>query len=179
MRTTSSMHYRGYTFFGILALSLLALTGCVRTVPPTASSPADTATAPSPEPDSVRRVGNAAQISRGAQLFSQNCAACHGVQGEGAPDWDSPEAEGILRAPPLNGTGHTWHHPVPILRQVINQGTLRRGGAMPPHEGVLTEQQVDDLIAWILHSWPDETYQRWYRKWQHRGLPSDGDATGN
>lgn len=179
MYYTFSKRDPGLKFLSIMALSLLVLTGCVRTVPSTASSPAATATASSPEPESVPRVQNAAQISRGAHLYSQNCAACHGVQAEGAPDWENPDAAGILRAPPLNGTGHTWHHPVPVLRQIITEGTLHRGGTMPPHQGVLTDQEVDDIIAWFLHLWPDATYQRWYRKWHHKGLPAGGNTSGS
>ncbi len=160
----------------VLTLSLLALAGCARTVPPAASSSAESAAVSAPEPASVPRVENAAQISRGAQLFSQNCAKCHGAQAEGGPDWENLDAVGMQRAPPLNGGGHIWHHPVPIMRQVIKEGTLDRGGAMPPHEGVLTDQQVDDIIAWYLHLWSEERYQGWYRKWHHRGLPRAGDS---
>ncbi len=179
MQNTSSNHDPGFRSFSILGLSLLTLAGCVHTEPSAAAPSAQAATAASPEPASIPRVGNAAQIGRGAQLYSQNCAACHGVKAEGAPDWENPDAAGMLRAPPLNGTGHTWHHPVPVLREVIKEGTLRRGGTMPPYQGTLTDQDVDDIIVWFLQMWPDATYQGWYRKWQHKGLPADARASNS
>ncbi len=180
MRYTFSKHDSpSIWFLSVLTLSLLATAGCARTEPPSASPSADSAAIAAPEPASVPRVENAAQISRGAQLFSQNCAKCHGAQAEGAPDWENLDAVGKDRAPPLNGGGHIWHHPVPVMRQVIKEGTLDRGGAMPPHAEVLTDQQIDDIIAWYLHLWPEERYQAWYRKWQNRGLPVSGDTAGS
>ena len=171
---TFSMHNPKLKFLSLLALSLLALSACARATPPTITPSPETTPAPSPELASAPRVGNAAQINRGAQLYSQNCAACHGPQGEGAPDWENPNAAGMQRSPPLNGTGHTWHHPVPVLREVIKEGTLQRQGAMPPFGSVLTDQEIDDIIVWFLQLWPEPTYQGWYRKWEHKGLPASG-----
>ena len=49
------------------------------------------------------------QVRRGRQLFLKNCTVCHGINGEGAPDWQKRGADGTYPAPPLNGTGHAWH----------------------------------------------------------------------
>jgi mono/diheme cytochrome c family protein len=127
---------------------------------------------------SVPRVQNASQISRGESLYRQNCAACHGALAQGAPDWENPNATGALKAPPLNGTGHTWHHPVPVLRQIIKEGTQQRGGAMRPYAAVLTDQQVDDIIVWFMDLWPETTFQGWYRRWHHQGLPTVSEPQG-
>ena len=49
-------------------------------------------------------------LDRGRAVYSEHCAACHGADLEGQPDWRSPGADGIYPAPPHDATGHTWHH---------------------------------------------------------------------
>jgi cytochrome c len=45
-----------------------------------------------------------ADIDRGATLYKQNCASCHGQNGEGTADWKKTDANGNYPSPPLNGT---------------------------------------------------------------------------
>lgn len=40
-------------------------------------------------------------------LYAKQCAAYHGANLEGQPNWESPNAECILPAPPHNETGYT------------------------------------------------------------------------
>ena len=62
-------------------------------------------------------------VSRGRQVYAANCAACHGAQLEGQPDWQSPAANGRLPAPPHDETGHSWHHSDALLLSIIALGT--------------------------------------------------------
>ncbi|HFE31980.1 MAG TPA: c-type cytochrome, partial [Gammaproteobacteria bacterium] len=55
------------------------------------------------------------QVARGADLFAQNCASCHGAKGEGTKNWKTPDANGVYPPPPINGTGHAWHHDLALL----------------------------------------------------------------
>jgi len=103
------------------------------------------------------------QMKRGGQLFQQHCAACHGKQGQGANNWQRRDATGKMPAPPLNGTGHAWHHPSKVLIDVIQNGTQRIGGNMPPWKDKLSEPQIRDIIAWFQSKWSDEIYTAWYR----------------
>lgn len=99
------------------------------------------------------RTNSFAQVTRGSKVFQQNCAACHGAQGEGkAP------------APPLNGTGHAWHHSNQMNRNTISNGTIHMGGTMPAWKNKLSEQEITDVIAWFQSKWSDEIYQLWYAK---------------
>ena len=66
-------------------------------------------------------------------------------------------------APPLNGTGHAWHHPQKVLIDVIKNGTARLGGNMPPWKDRLSDQEIEDIIAWFKAQWPDELYAAWDR----------------
>jgi len=84
---------------------------------------------------------NPAQIELGAALFAENCAVCHGDDGQGrvgatlAKDWPSIRPDLHLRAVITNG--------VP-------------GSAMPPwsqgNGGPLDEAKIDALVAYI-SSW--------------------------
>jgi len=112
---------------------------------------------------SVMRNQDSAQLQRGYQLFLQNCAACHGATGQGAPNWSQPGVQGKDAAPPLNGTGHAWHHPQRALQSTIKFGTVRLGGSMPAWQGRLTDQEIDAIIAWFQSQWPDELYAAWRR----------------
>jgi len=106
---------------------------------------------------------DSAQIQRGHRLFLQNCATCHGATGQGAPNWSRPGVTGTDAAPPLNGTGHAWHHPQQALIATIKFGTQRLGGAMPAWQGKLTDQEINDIVAWFQSQWPDDLYAAWQR----------------
>jgi mono/diheme cytochrome c family protein len=54
-------------------------------------------------------------IVAGQSLYADSCASCHGANLEGQPNWQSPNADGVLPAPPHDRTGHTWHHDDELL----------------------------------------------------------------
>lgn len=118
--------------------------------------------APVSEPVQVERIIDTAQISRGADVFAKNCASCHGDQAQGDPDWRSRDKKtGRFPPPPLDGTAHAWHHPLAQLKHVIANGSPGGKGNMPAWKGKLTEQEMDDTIAWFQAKWPDEVYAAW------------------
>ena len=102
------------------------------------------------------------QITRGGKLFQENCAKCHGKQAQGAPDWQKMDANGKFPPPPLNGTAHAWHHPRAVLVDTIIKGTVKQGGNMPAWKDRLSEEQINDIIAWFQSKWSDEIYSAWY-----------------
>lgn len=104
-----------------------------------------------------------ARYTKGLALYQQTCAACHGNDGQGAANWQKRDAQGKYKAPPLNGTAHTWHHPQRILTQIIRNGTQRIGGSMPAWKDTLSDTQIDDVLYWIKSQWPNEIYNAWYR----------------
>lgn len=107
------------------------------------------------------RIIDTDSVARGAVLYKANCAACHGQQGQGAPGWQQRGPDGKMPPPPLNGTGHAWHHPAKVLRYTILNGTKALGGNMPAWKGKLSEQDIEDIIAWFQSKWPDEIYKAW------------------
>lgn len=109
------------------------------------------------------RIFDAATVKRGRIVYVQNCASCHGDHGEGAPDWHKPDASGKWPPPPLNGTGHAWHHPRAALVRTIREGTAGLGGNMPAWGDKLSDADINAVIAWFQQQWPDELYAAWWR----------------
>ena len=102
-----------------------------------------------------------AVLLKGGKLFRKNCAQCHGPLGQGRPQWNKPDANGKYPAPPLNGTGHTWHHPDRVLKKIIKDGTGNLGGNMPAWKDKLSDSDIDAILEWIKAQWPDNIYWAW------------------
>ncbi|WP_457675829.1 c-type cytochrome [Thiolapillus sp.] len=116
-----------------------------------------------PAPGPVERWYDDAQVARGELLFPQNCAECHKADASGDPDWKQLNAEGKLPPPPLNGTAHAWHHPMPLLQQIVRRGGIPMGGSMPAFGDKLSNEQINDILAWVQSHWPDPIYARWHQ----------------
>ena len=101
------------------------------------------------------------QVARGGPLFAKFCAECHGARAASTPEWREPDAEGYYPPPPLNGTAHTWHHQLPLLRRTILEGGVKFGGKMPSFAGKLNAEEIDAIIAWFQSLWPDKIYAAW------------------
>lgn len=101
-------------------------------------------------------------VDLGNRLFQQHCAACHGSEGEGTRDWETPTADGNYPPPPLDGSAHAWHHSIPQLARSIKQGGQQIGGVMPAFGDRLTNAEVLAVIAYFQSKWPDEVYRAWH-----------------
>jgi mono/diheme cytochrome c family protein len=102
-------------------------------------------------------------LTNGATLYAQHCAACHGTNLEGQPDWRSPGPDGILPAPPHDRTGHTWHHSNAMLfdyTKLGGQSALAALGVkdftsgMPAFQDVMSDQDIWDILGYIRSTWP-------------------------
>jgi len=103
----------------------------------------------------------------GGQLFQKNCAECHGTRAQGAEDWQSRGADGKFPAPPLNGTGHSWHHPRAALVRTIRDGTAAIGGNMPAWRDRLSDAEINSIVDWLVSRWPEPAYEAWRRGGHH------------
>ena len=104
------------------------------------------------------------QVERGAGVFAQNCAQCHGANAEATPNWRELNPEGKYPPPPLDGTAHAWHHPLDILRRTIRQGGIPLGGTMPPFEDKLSAEEIDAAIAFFQSKWRGAIYTAWLER---------------
>lgn len=105
-----------------------------------------------------------ALVQRGATVFAQNCAECHGAGAEGTGDWRKANADGKYPPPPLNGSAHAWHHPLDMLRRVVRTGGAPVGGQMPPFEDKLSPADMDAAIAYFQAKWPANIYSEWLQR---------------
>jgi len=103
-------------------------------------------------------------VARGQALYATNCASCHGVNLEGQADWQSPDENGVLPAPPHDDTGHTWHHDTALLFDYTRSGGAEalaaRGVAgfnsgMPGFGATLSDDDIMDILGYIWSTWPD------------------------
>ncbi|MCW8907396.1 MAG: cytochrome c [Sedimenticola sp.] len=115
-------------------------------------------------PANVKPWYDFSQVSAGARVYQENCAACHGSRGEGAVNWRQPGADGKYPAPPLNGTGHAWHHPLNMLYHTIRNGSPGGQGNMPAWAGKLSDEEIVSVIAWFQSKWPREIYHAWLKR---------------
>jgi mono/diheme cytochrome c family protein len=106
-----------------------------------------------------------AQVSLGRELYKEHCASCHGAQLEGQPNWRVRDDGGYLPAPPHDETGHTWHHPDPVLLDITKNGTA---AAAPPGYRTtmmgfaeqLSDREIWAVLAFIKSRWPAEIRRR-------------------
>jgi mono/diheme cytochrome c family protein len=111
-------------------------------------------------------------IARGRQVYADQCAACHGANLEGQPDWRSPLPSGRLPAPPHNESGHTWHHPDDVLFRIVEEGTAAIVGGgyesdMPGFGEVLSDAEIRAVLDYIKSTWPER--ERGYQEAVSRG----------
>ena len=148
--------------FVFLLGAAVALSACEREQPAPKARWTDTA-APAGAPFTTRWYTRE-QVAAGADLYAQNCAGCHKPNAEGTADWKTRDANGKLPPPPLNGTAHTWHHPLDMLRQVVQRGGIPIGGSMPAFSDKLSPREIDAILAWVQSHWSDEIYAIWHER---------------
>ena len=106
----------------------------------------------------------AGDSAAGKLIYDRLCASCHGANLEGQPNWQKRLPNGRLPAPPHDATGHTWHHADAELFTMVKQSlsALVPGyeSDMPAFGGILTDQQIWDVLAYIKTRWPPEIAAR-------------------
>lgn len=113
-------------------------------------------------------------VDKGARLFQQHCAGCHGAEAEGTREWKKTDSLGNYPPPPLNGTAHAWHHDISVFKRTIREGGASLGGTMPPFKDKLSESDMDAVIAYFQSKWSDEIYQLWEERNLGTRIPSLG-----
>lgn len=106
------------------------------------------------------------ELARGKAVYVKYCAQCHGETAQGAPQWRKAGSDGKYPPPPLNGSGHAWHHSRAVLRNVIINGT-KPNGNMPAWQGRLDNEEVDAVISYFQSLWPEPVYAAWYEMQQN------------
>ena len=106
--------------------------------------------------------GDSRQVALGAKIYAVHCAACHGAKLEGQPDWRVRLANGRLKAPPHDDSGHTWHHPDAVLFGLVRNGMVPPYAPsdyesdMPAFGGKLGDDEIRAVLAYIASHWSPE-----------------------
>ena len=156
----------GTSLKGILPIFIFAsiVSGCSDSDGETSKTASKQANTPAPQTSArSQRWYTQENVSRGGKVFAEHCAACHGKGGEGAFTWRQQDANGKFPPPPLNGTGHAWHHPFRVLGGQIKFGAPGGQGNMPPFGARLRDEEIVDVIAWFQDRWRDEIYAQWWQ----------------
>ena len=108
--------------------------------------------------------GSLDPIERGQRVYTENCAGCHGLNGEGQPHWQTTNPDGTLPAPPLNGSAHTWHHGDGTLYKQVKlggayleqQGLAGFKSGMPAFGELLTHEEIIAVLTYVKSLWGDQ-----------------------
>ena len=89
--------------------------------------------------------------ARGAALYQRECAACHGINGEGQKDWKIARPDGSFPAPPHDSSGHTWHHPDSELLEIMREGGIiyMSDSQMPGFGDSMSEEELHDILVFL------------------------------
>ena len=102
-------------------------------------------------------------IERGKIAYQNNCVSCHMINLVGAENWKDVDEDGHRKAPPLNGTGHTWHHDDKTLHAIIKYGLAKLvnnyEGKMMGFGEKLSDKEIDSVLAYVKSFWPEEEYE--------------------
>ena len=106
-----------------------------------------------------------AQVAEGQVVYQAQCARCHGASLQGQPNWRERQANGRLPAPPHDASGHTSHHPDSALFGITKHGLAPYAPAgyqsdMPAFDGILSDDQIAAVLAYIKSTWPPDIRER-------------------
>jgi cytochrome c len=90
---------------------------------------------------------------RGEELYNAHCIACHGFEGVGErPDDKYAKDQYGYVAPPMDDSGHAWHHTDEQLKTTVLEGSLRNP-KMAAFKHVLSEEDADEVVKYIKSLW--------------------------
>lgn len=116
---------------------LAAMASYLRSLPPTPARPAPTGPAPTPS-------------ARGAALYADHCAGCHGRDGRGVPGAYPPLAGNrAVTLPVVNNLVHA------VLEGGFPPATAGnpRPYGMPPYASAMKDDDLADLLSHIRNAW--------------------------
>lgn len=98
------------------------------------------------------------RIERGRKVYQAQCAACHGVRGEGQHGWEGLDAAGERPAPPHDARGHTWKHSDAMLYRIVAEGwrdpfNKTQRLTMPAFAPTLRPEEIRAVIDYLKTLW--------------------------
>ena len=113
--------------------------------------------------DAARAADKPAQgrLAVGRAVYESACASCHGARGQGGANWQEPDANGEMPAPPHDASGHTWKHSDAMLYRIVQQGwrdpfNKTQRLTMPAFKSQLSREQTIAVIDYLKTLWKPE-----------------------
>jgi len=109
----------------------------------------------------VANPNDQAQVRAGQGVYAARCAACHGRNLAGQPNWKVELPTGGRPAPPHDASGHTWHHADTLLFDIVKRGGQASSpteykNLMPAFGGALRDEEIWAVLAFIKSTWPPD-----------------------
>ena len=104
-------------------------------------------------------------VALGKRVYGGHCAACHGIDLKGQPNWEKQNPDGTFPAPPQDGTGHNWEHSDRQLFDFISEGgavfaPTSMESNMPAYKYRLEPREIWAVLAYIKSTWPEEILKK-------------------
>ena len=140
---------RPWLILGFVGVMLIVIANAIFSRPPSISS---------------ANPNNPQAVALGRGVYVQHCASCHGGNLEGQPNWQTPNPDGTMPAPPHDPSGHTWHHTDESLFTTVKYGSQATSppgypASMPGFGSVLSDDEIYAVLAYIKSTWPPEVQQ--------------------
>ena len=118
-------------------------------------------------------------VEKGRAIYERQCASCHGLEGEGAPNWQQRNAQGELPAPAHDLEGHTWKHSDAMLYRIVREGwrdpfNKTERLTMPAFKEVLSPKEIRAVITYLKTLWTPK--QRRFQWEESRDAPFPPEA---
>jgi mono/diheme cytochrome c family protein len=121
--------------FSLLALLAFILVACGP------EEPVETPPVEAPPENDIPVTGVHELMEIGEQVYADQCAACHMEDGTGDNDL----------YPPLDANAFVTGDPRPVIEIV-----LHGGGAMPPFDDLLTDEEIAGVVTYIRNAWTND-----------------------
>jgi mono/diheme cytochrome c family protein len=104
-------------------------------------------------------------MQKGAALYTQHCATCHGADGQGLSEADALSPQGVVRIPALAGNRAVSLSSSANLVRIILAGGYAPSTAgnprpygMPPFVHLLTDEDIAAVTTYIRASWGNQAH---------------------